>query len=427
MQPGDVVRTEVRVCESCGYHHERKPGLDVCEACGAALGAPWRDLIQLQSVITRRRERISADEEERNKVGFELRTTYRFVPRGRHPGWSHAIAASESGSEIVDLRYGDTAEIRVTNLGRRNRKDKDAHGFWLDLVKGQWLSEKDAAAVPDDPDDDLEAGIRDVKLRAIVTPYVEDRRNIAVIRWAEPMSESVACTLQFAIERGIEACFQLEDSELTSQPLPDEDARGRVLLVEAAEGGAGVLRRLHAEPTAFARVAAEALSIIHVDAATGNDIEGACVRGCYRCLLSYSNQTSHELIDRRAIVGTLLALAASTTTPVITDGEDDVDTGTSSVPAGLERRLTDMLDLLRARQLRLPDRYDVEIGGIRVDFAYDRPPLPTVVVVERPERATPDTLMDLAFAGWNVLLVPADAELDHYVADHPGVFGGATP
>ena len=57
------------------------------------------------------------------------------------------------------------------------------------------------------------------------------------------------------------------------------------------------------------RVAREALILMHFDKvdeaiAAGdaklliNRQDEACVRGCYRCLLSYFNQPDHELIDR---------------------------------------------------------------------------------------------------------------------------------
>ena len=111
-----------------------------------------------------------------------------------------------------------------------------------------------------------------------------------------------AVTAQYALERGIEATFQLEDSELASEKLPDDGNRGRLLLIEAAEGGAGVLRRLATEPDALPRAAAEALRISHIDPDTGAEDADACVRGCYRCLLTYGNQTAHERIDRRAII-----------------------------------------------------------------------------------------------------------------------------
>ena len=60
-----------------------------------------------------------------------------------------------------------------------------------------------------------------------------------------------AVTAAIALERGIEAAFQLEDSELSSESLPDEDGRGRALFIESAEGGAGVLRRLVDDPEAL--------------------------------------------------------------------------------------------------------------------------------------------------------------------------------
>src|SRR5262249_40132182 len=155
------------------------------------------NLLQIQTVITRRRERINADEEERNRVGFELRTTYRFMPRGNQPGMLDAQLLPADNTPLAFIAYGDSAEDRVTNLGRRDRKNKDIHGFWLDLVKGRWLTEREAAQDDDEGEDNLEAGLRDVQRKAVVTPYVQDRRNILVLRWAEQVSPEEAVTLQF--------------------------------------------------------------------------------------------------------------------------------------------------------------------------------------------------------------------------------------
>ena len=74
-----------------------------------------------------------------------------------------------------------------------------------------------------------------------------------------------------------------------------------------------MLRRLAAEPDALARAAAEALRICHVDPETGAEDADACVRGCYRCLLTYGNQTAHEKIDRRSVIGLLHAVATGYT------------------------------------------------------------------------------------------------------------------
>ena len=48
---------------------------------------------------------------------------------------------------------------------------------------------------------------------------------------------SFTTTLSVALERGIEAAFELEDSELTAELLPPDDGpRRRMLFTEAAEG-----------------------------------------------------------------------------------------------------------------------------------------------------------------------------------------------
>jgi hypothetical protein len=39
--PGATLDTEeARRCHSCGYHHQRQPGLDRCEQCGDTLDTP---------------------------------------------------------------------------------------------------------------------------------------------------------------------------------------------------------------------------------------------------------------------------------------------------------------------------------------------------------------------------------------------------
>ena len=113
-----------------------------------------------------------------------------------------------------------------------------------------------------------------------------------------------------------------------TEPTPSRDSRRAILAFEATEGGAGVLGRLVAEGDGVARVARAALELMHlenIDAAVAardpillRDKEGAeCVKGCYRCLLSYYNQPDHELIDRTDAVARrlLLRMVCSTVDP----------------------------------------------------------------------------------------------------------------
>ena len=76
-------------------------------------------------------------------------------------------------------------------------------------------------------------------------------------------------TVQAALKRGIELTFQIEESELIAEPLPNQDDRKNILFYEAAEGGAGVLTRLASEPDSMAVVASKALEIMHYNIPQG--------------------------------------------------------------------------------------------------------------------------------------------------------------
>ncbi len=438
--PGDTASTgaiteDAKRCEGCGYHHPVTVGLDTCEHCTQPLGATQYGLLRLQTVFTRRRERISSDEEERRKSGFELETSFRFAEREGRPNSTKAQALVE-GHPMLELTHGDAAEMRIANVGRRRRKNPADRGYWLDLREGTWLSDKQAADAPVDTDS-LEADMQDVKQKERVTPYVEDRRNIVVLRLINGVTEEVSVTLRAALERALEAEFQLEDSELDSISLPDLDHRGRMLLTEAAEGGAGVLERLVAEPDALARVARRAMQIIHYDPDTGADEGKApnarerCERGCYDCLLSYGNQYEHTLINRHSIVQLLQHLLTAT----VTAGAGGKDRAAQQAwlntlrDSSLER---DFVDWLTQHGHRLPDdaQRTVADAQARPDFVYDLPGSPVAVFIDGPhhddagqqlrDAAAEERLED---RGWSVVRVRYDDDWPAAVGKHEWIFG----
>lgn len=432
--PRAVETEEARRCNACGYHHPVAVGTDVCAMCGEQLGSKTYGLLRLQTVFTRRRERISSDEEERRKSGFELEISYRFQPHGERPGHITATASAE-GRPVLHLTYADSATIRVANIGRRRRKDPSDRGFWLDIAQGKWLSEKAAVDATVDAAD-LDAA-EDVQKRAKVIPYVEDRRNVLITRLEKSIDLATAVTLRYAFERGAEALFQLEDTELDSEMLPDPDHRGRVLFTESAEGGAGALRRLVADPGAVAAVARKALQICHFDPDTGADLDHAngahdrCEYACYDCLLSYRNQLDHSSINRHAIKELLLLLAASTTTAgaggrTRADQRKILDAFADST---LERHFLTWLD---EGGYRLPDRAQITIDEARArpDFVYDIAGSPVALFVDGPvhdserqaerDQAAQERLEDL---GWLVVRVRHDDDWAAVARQNPSVFG----
>ncbi len=171
--------------------------------------------------------------------------------------------------------------------------------------------------------------------------------------------------------------YQLEDSELAAEPLPDGENRRQILLYEAAEGGAGVLRQLVDDPGALAQVAREALALCHFDPDTGEDRRRApganedCEAACYDCLMSYSNQPDHKLLDRHLLRDLLLALTTATvhSSPTEYDRAEHLRRLKALCDSDLER---EWLDFLEAHNLRLPDEAQALIPecGTRPDFLY---------------------------------------------------------
>jgi len=430
---GSIDTHEARRCRSCGYHHVREPGLDLCQHCGSQLGAPTFNLMRLQTVFTRRRERISSDEEERRRAGFELEVSYRFNDHGARSGRLDATV-QDGDDQLAEVSYGDTALVRITNVGRRRRKDPANLGYWLDPVKGTWLSDKsDVAASPED------AALEDatgVPSRRKVIPYVEDTRNLLVLRLCAAVPPEVATTLRYALERGIEAAFELEDSELTSQALPDLDGRGRLLLTEASEGGAGVLRRLQAEPDALATAARHALRIAHFDPDTGADQHHApearerCEKACYDCLLAYSNQFDHDQIDRHAMQPLLLRLVRASVVPVTAaePRHERVDRLLAQCSSSWE---TDFVRFLADHDYRLPDAARPLLATVeaRPDFAFHGHDGAVAVFVDGPDHQHATAERDaqaeerLLDHGWAVLRFSHDDDWDHLVAQRTDVFG----
>jgi hypothetical protein len=435
-EPGEIDTETARICRNCGYFHRQQAGTDLCDSCTEPLTGHIPNLMRLTTVFTERRERISSDEEERRRAGFELETVYRFNQHGERPASLDAHVLSE-GQTIAELAYGDSASLRVINKGRRRRKEKSRIGYRIDTSTGRWLSDRQAAEADQADEDEPAASYADADVSRPVVPFVEDTRNILVLRLAEPVTEVTAVTLRYALERGIEAAFQLEDAELTSTALPDRQRRARMLFTESAEGGAGVLRRLQAEPCALATAATEALRIMHTDPNTGKDLPGEdglpepCELGCYDCLLSYGNQSEHRLIDRRAAVELLGTFAGATVRAV----------GGAASPAERLAALKDasgselehsFLDLLARHELRLPDDAQVPLPQLaaRPDFVYRLPGAEVAVFIDGPHHQAPvqqerdeaaeDRLID---AGW---LVVRFGHTDHWqaiIARYPNVFG----
>jgi Lhr-like helicase len=361
------------VCPACGHGHlgteaERDILLAQCESCGADLAAKDRidELYRIDTVETKSEQRITVNDEERQRQGYDLQTIFR-LPRKDNGRFDQTQSIIDLGGEAIgELIYSPAAFLWRVNLGWKRRQNKKLHGFCINPLTGYWSKEEAGDEEAEEPN---ENDARRVPPQRIV-PYVEDVRNILILTPSLPPSEEAMATLQAALQRGIEEVFQIEESELAAEPLPSSLNRKRILFYEATEGGAGVLTNLAHSPGLLATVARKALEIMHYripeelrDASSLQDTQSgneACVAACYRCLLSYYNQPEHKILDRRnrEALDILVALA---------QGNVSVQQGTS-----VDAPATAFMQWLSSRCIKEPDSFDTTFkdGAYRADALY---------------------------------------------------------
>lgn len=425
-----------RICQECGYgHFGNQDEYERCTNCDELLEGSrtiW-NLYRIEQVSTQRANRITSDEEERQRQGYEMITTFRFSEengRMRIEG----VSILESEEILLELQYAPAATLWRINLGWSRRKEKSIYGFSVDTNTGEWSKDPQA---PTDAEDDAIEG----KNIQRITPFVEDTRNILLICPTIKLAEKTIVSLQYAIKRGIEQEFQLEETELAAEPLPDRDHRTAILFYEAAEGGAGVLTRLVSDPGALARVARRALELCHYESKSGNwigvedlsDREEECEAGCYRCLLSYYNQTDHKIIDRRdKELLNLLCRLTRNSRKKKTVSDDSFDELLNISSSSLEKA---WLHFIESNGYHVPDMAQpyLEVHETRPDFAYTK--VQTLIYIDGPHHQAPtqrskDEIIDcrLADAGYTVVRFPADQQSwPQITSEYSWVFGSGKP
>jgi Domain of unknown function (DUF1998)/Helicase conserved C-terminal domain len=397
---GRLLTETVWLCQTCGARDHRLP--ERCHACESDEG--WTavlDVKRIENLSTRPAEHITANDEERQRQGFEIVTTFAWSKRGGRWDTQSCEVRSADGDRLATVRYASAATLQRLNLGLRRRKKESETGFLIEPSTGRWLSaenaEDAAAAADEDP-------VRGKPQR--IVPMVEDHKNALLFRSVKPFTDiTTAVVVQHALLRGLETEFQLEEGELQSEPMPSRDDRRSILFYEATEGGAGVLARVARERDALARVTQEALRVMHYQwtgkrptPATLCD-QGAktCVKGCYRCLLTYFNQPEHEKIDRHhpEALDFLCQLAAATV-------HAKAAPPTSAEPQATESTPTQRFQLrLEVEQLPSPK---LKASGMGWQMTWQQH---LVVVLFGPTTADRRTLEDLDYRVFEVPLEEA--------------------
>lgn len=423
-----------KLCLVCGYFHEAAASTaDFCENCGTPLDASNSRLsdrlFEMTDVSTRPVERITCDEEERLREGYNLESYYRFNPGSGSKDRVEAKISHPDGTPLLYLTFGPSATLWQVNTGWKREAQQ---GFSLRLSTGEWQRGREERSNHNGADpEDIRHGVR---------LLARDTRNILLVRPAEalPSDESFLASLQSALTQGIRAAFHVGERELAAGRLGKDEHRS-ILIWEDAEGGLGVLESLLGRSDGFARVAREALAICHFDEAghdlrsTAEDPENGCAVACYDCLMSYANQRDHAILDRHSIRDTLLMLTTAHTE--ITTGGRSYDEQYEWLLerldplSDLERRFIDHLYRTRRRlpdssQKRLPEH------NAMADFYYQDAYACVFCdgsVHDQPSTREYDQAVRQALehAGFTVVVIRYDRDLEAQIEQYKDIFGVA--
>ena len=171
------------------------------------------------------------------RLGFEIKTAMRFSEKDGQVLSRSSTSVGLADTKLAKINYGQTARLWRINYGWSRRKVKEDLGFVIDMERGYWERNEQTGG-EDEPEDPMSPK----KMKVI--PFVEDDRNCLLFEPTERLDPGEMASLQAALKNAIQIVFQLEDSELAAEPLPDANNRRVILFYEAAEGGAGVLRQL---------------------------------------------------------------------------------------------------------------------------------------------------------------------------------------
>ncbi|MEW6363708.1 MAG: DEAD/DEAH box helicase [Acidobacteriota bacterium] len=411
-------------CRKCGYAHlgQGTNLAELCERCGSALDgrAKIEHLVHLQNVSLKLAQRITCDEEERRRFGYNIVSSYRFPEIGGRQDRRDAEVYRD-GVLVMRLSYGNATDLYRVNLGWANERGKPP-GFNLDLERGYWSRNQ---ADEEDVDDAVAHG----RLQRVV-PYVQDTKNALVMRLEPVRSGPEMASIQAAFKEAIQKHFQLEPRELACEAMPSPSDRKEILYYEASEGGAGVLRQIAEDPAVLPALARRALEICHFDPETLED-KGAqtCGKACYECLLDYGNQPDHKDLDRSLIRDLLSELSQAECRPAGGAGSraERMTALRKRCDSQLEKRWLDMVDVL---MLRPPSdaQYLVESCSTRPDFYYSEHN--AAIYVDGPPHDEPDQLREdeavthrLMEMGYIVIRFHHKADWNEIFRRHPDIFG----
>lgn len=321
----------------------------------------FNNLLELSESDARPQERISCEEEERMSTGFLVDQYFSFSRGIEH---TRQLTLTENGEPLLQLIYDQAAQlIQINHQWKRSRfESPEEIGFSIGKTSGKWKKAKDL----EKPDpEDMPMNVR------LFTSVSADILYIQPVRELQ-LNDSAVVSLSYALKRGIERLFQVEENEIGVWIMGSGEHKN-ILIYESAEGSLGILSQLIAKAEKLKELFKEAYQAIHFNLEDNSDLRPDLPKASYDDLLSYYNQRHHPNLDRYAIQQPLERLMQCE--PIPQQGYVLLDTHVKMLydaydkNSGTEKKL---LDYLTANGYALPDRAQFNVPGcfVNADFVY---------------------------------------------------------
>lgn len=371
-------------------------------------------LIEMTESRAHEQQRITCQEEERTKKGYDIQT-YFSVDGGFENSLEGLVKIGEE--KLLHLHYFPTCRIYKLNLKWRASENQ---GFSIQMNSGNWKSKAQQQAATD-PEE-----IKDVKL------FTSDTANAIYIQPVKTLAlqggNKGVITLMFAIKKAIENYFQVESNEMAATIMGDDDAPN-ILIYESSEGSLGVLSQLFDSPEVYKSIMQEAYKVCFFR--NGVEEEGDVIPATYDNLLSYYNQYYHKKIDRNLVRDALQLLRNSNLEIIANKSFANYEDQYHFMQAARDPNSSTeekFLNFLYNQSLRLPDEAQPHIMNmyVRPDFLYK----PNICIFcdgtphDKDDVKEDDTgkRSALKAAGYQVLTWHYLDSLDEFVAKRPDIF-----
>ncbi|WP_271394055.1 DEAD/DEAH box helicase [Aequorivita sinensis] len=319
------------------------------------------NLVELMDSEGVPRERISCVEEERISRGFDVQEFFRYNSGIEH---TKKVIIKNAGEPLLNLIFGQATElIKINRKARRSSEDTD--GFAIDQRNGKWLAQKDLE------NEEVKNNKKDIML------FVRENADTIYIQPLDSLGLSAdkIITLSYALKRGIEKLFQVEEQEIGVSIMGDRE-NPNLMIYEAAEGSLGILSQLIEEPTKLNELFVQAYSSMHFNPENREETEygKTLPKATYEDLLSYYNQRNHDILDRHSIKAALEQLMDCEVSTV--QNGKDYEEQYQLLLESYDKNSNTELQLIRylyKHKLALPDKAQVNVPEcyVNADFVYN--------------------------------------------------------